>query len=451
MLWILPFFYFLFLLFLTIKGIDKDKTDSSYFFDSYKTNWFFSLISIIATETSVATVLIFPALGYEKNFSIIFLCLGYILGRIIVSIFYLKKYHKISELSLYEHISQEKSKKYLSFTYLLAKYISGSVRFFMAGYGMYQLTGISITFWLFVIALFVAIYSATGGLKSVILTDQFQGWIILTSGLVLFSFLDSNNTHSFSITNEINQNLNLKDSLILFFGSFLLTISTHGADQDLLQRIFSVYKYQKAKLSLILSGFLSSFVILLFFSIGFLLKLNQNVNPKSPLLDFIVNLPENQNSFTLLKSLFIVLMLATSMSTLDSSIHSTGAIWKSILFEKFKIKNYYFSLFSLLLMLLFSMIILQFEKSKDFFSLAFGFMNYINGSLFCFITIYIIHQKKLNTNLILTILIINTLIVLICESFKLFWALTTIISFLSSLILGLVMMSNPNNKKYNYF
>lgn len=446
MIWLLPSIYLIFLFVLTIKGIDKQKTDSSYFFDSYKTHWIYSLISLFATEVSVATILIFPSLGYEKNLNIIFLCLGYILGRFIVAKFYLKKYHKISKLSLYEHISEENSKHYLSFIYLFAKYISGSVRFYLAAYGMYQLTNIPIVIWLFIIAFVVAFYSASGGLKSVILTDQFQGWIVFLSGFILLTFLILKGTPQFSIQNDIVQNLKAKDSFALFFGSLLLTISTHGADQDLLQRIFSVGEYQKAKLALILSGFISSFVILIFFFIGFLLKSNMDLNPKSPLLDFIMNLSDNQSSLVLLKSLFIVLMMATSMSTLDSSIHSTGAIWKSILIKKIKIKNYHYSLLSLLLMLLFSMIFIRLEKIKDFFSLAFGFMNFINGSLFSFITIYVLYQKKLTKYLIVVISITNIVIVSFCEAMNLFWPITTIISFLSSLIIGLLMISKLDNK-----
>ncbi|MFN3603747.1 MAG: sodium:solute symporter family transporter [Leptonema sp. (in: bacteria)] len=448
MFWVLPILYFLFLLFLTIKGITKEKTDSAYFFDSHKTNWFYSLISLIATETSVATILIFPSLGFQKNFNIFFLCLGYIVGRFIVAFYYLKHYHKLSSLSLYEHISEENSHNYLSFAYLVAKYISGSIRFFLAAFGMYQLTEVSIIFWLILIALFVALYSGTGGLKSVILTDQLQGWIVFLSAVFFILYLNENYSFSLSLEKDLSQNIEIKNSLILFFGSLLITISTHGGDQDLLQRIFSIQNYKKARLSLFLSGFVASIIILLFFYIGYTLFFIEKLNPKSPLLDFINRLPETNLYSDFTKSLFFVVLLAASMSTLDSSIHSTGAIWKAILRKKISIKNYYYSLFSLVLMLFFAFLFIEMEKYKDFFSLAFGFMNFINGALFSFITLYVIFKKKLQKNLVIIILFWNILAVVICESLNLFWASTTIISFFSSLMLGLLIYLKKSFNKF---
>ncbi len=179
-------FYLLILLYFTYKGFDKEKSDESYFFSSYKTNYFSSFISIFATETSVATLLIFPTTGYSKNFNIIFLCLGYIIGRIVVALYFLKHYHKISSLSLYEFITKKNSKFYLSFAYLIAKYISGSVRFYLAGFGLHHITNISMEFWLTIIILIVGIYSLTGGLKSVILTDQIQGLLIVIAGIFFY-------------------------------------------------------------------------------------------------------------------------------------------------------------------------------------------------------------------------------------------------------------------------
>lgn len=449
MFWILPFIYFIFLLYLTLKGINKDKSDVYYFFDSYNTPWIYSLISIIATETSFATVVIFPAIGYQKNFNIIFLCLGYIVGRFIVAIYYLKHYHKLEGISLYEHISEKDSKKVLSIIYLIAKYISGSVRFFLAGYGMYQLTGISTIFWLIVIALFVGIYSGTGGLKSVILTDQFQGYIIFISGIAFVLFIEQNyfdKVYKLNLYKDFNQILDIKQNIILFLGSFLLTISTHGADQDLLQRIFSVREYKKAKISLILSGFLASIVILLFSYLGYQLTIFEDLNKKSPLLDFINFHLNNSSISEILKSLFAVLILSTSMSTLDSAIHSTGVIWKSITENITKFKNYYYSLFSLFIMIIFSFLFIWIEPYKDFFSLAFGSMNYINGALFAFITLYIFYKSKLKKNIIILIFFWNIFIVGVCEYLKLFWATSTIISFLSSLFIG-ISLKILNRKK----
>lgn len=425
--------YLIFILYLSIKGYDNLKSDSSYFFSSYKTKTHQSFLSIFATETSVATILIFPAVGYSKNFNIIFLCFGYIIGRIVVALLYLKYYHKISTLSLYEFITHKESKKFLSFAYLLAKYISGSVRFYLAGYGLYQLTGLSIEFWLVFILFVIGIYSLTGGLKSVILTDVVQGIIILLSSILIFYFLSSENQDLFVSIKQVQ--FDLKTSIFLFLGSILLTISSHGGDQDILQRVFSISDLKEAQKSLIISGFLASFVIMIFVLIGYLLT-NQQLDKNSPLLDFINKLDSSFSSL-IIKNIFIVVLNAAAMSTLDSSIHSTGAIWKSILkdFNK-NYANYIYSLISLIIMFLLSFLFIYSKTNKDFLSFGLGSMNYINGTLFASITMFVIYKNKLNRNTVLIILITNIITTLICEYYSLYFALTTIISFSITFLLG---------------
>jgi Na+/proline symporter len=425
--------YLIFILYLSIKEYDNLKSDSSYFFSSYKTKTHQSFLSIFVTETSVATILIFPAVGYSKNFNIIFLCFGYIIGRIVVALLYLKYYHKISTLSLYEFITHKESKKFLSFAYLLAKYISGSVRFYLAGYGLYQLTGLSIEFWLVFILFVIGIYSLTGGLKSVILTDVVQGIIILLSSILIFYFLSSENQDLFVSIKQVQ--FDLKTSIFLFLGSILLTISSHGGDQDILQRVFSIADLKEAQKSLIISGFLASFVIMIFVLIGYLLT-NQQLDKNSPLLDFINKLDSSFSSL-IIKNIFIVVLNAAAMSTLDSSIHSTGAIWKSILkdFNK-NYANYIYSLISLIIMFLLSFLFIYSKTNKDFLSFALGSMNYINGTLFASITMFVIYKNKLNRNTVLIILITNIITTLICEYYSLYFALTTIISFSITFLLG---------------
>lgn len=446
-MYVLLLIYFIFIFYLTIRGYDREKSDASYFFSSYKTTTTQSYISIFATETSVATILIFPAVGFEKNFNIIFLCIGYIIGRIIIAFFYIKHYHKISTLSLYEYISTKDSKKYLSFAYLLAKYISGSVRFYLAGYGLSQLTGISIELWLTGILILIAVYSLTGGLNSVILTDQIQGLLILVSGFFFVLYLGNHNS---LLLKNLNTNISfdIYKSLYLLLGGILLTISSHGGDQDILQRIFSVEKLKDAQKSLVISGFLASIVILLFVLVGYFLLKHPNLNPKSPLLDYIYKL---DNSFIslIIKNIFIVVVVAAAMSTLDSSIHSTGAIWKSIFLDLNKnFINYFYSLISLILMYLFSICFVFIETQKDFLSFALGFMNYVNGTLFASITLFVLYRKKLNTPVIFVTLLSNITITIICEYFSLYFALTTIISFFIAFLCGWFIMQYYE-KNYN--
>ncbi len=143
--------------------------------------------------------------------------------------------------------------------------------------------------------------------------------------------------------------------------------------------------------------------------------------------------------YSIYKGLFLVLIVAAAMSTMDSSIHSTGAIWKSILNEShIKLPNYVYSMISLIIMYILSNIFIFIETKKDFLSFALGSMNYINGTLFSTVLLFILFKKKLNFKIILLILFANIIITTVCEYFELYFALTTIISFLIAFFLGFV-------------
>ena len=50
--------------------------------------WYTSMLSIVATETSVLTFISVPGISYRGDWTFIQLALGYILGRVLVSFFY---------------------------------------------------------------------------------------------------------------------------------------------------------------------------------------------------------------------------------------------------------------------------------------------------------------------------------------------------------------------------
>jgi len=202
-----------------------------------------------------------------------------------------------------------------------------------------------------------------------------------------------------------------------------------------LQRVFSISNLKEARKSLIISGFLASFVILIFVMVGYLL-INHPLNASSPLLDFINQLDHSIHSL-IIKNIFLVILVAAAMSTLDSSIHSTGAIWKSIFVDFNKnFSNYIYSLVSLIIMFFLSIFFIFLESQKDFLSFALGSMNYVNGTLFSVVTLFVLYRKKLNSITILLILFSNIFITALCEFYSLYFALTTVISFVGSFFVG---------------
>src|SRR5512142_2753292 len=70
----------------------KDAKD--YFLGSHAMPWWAVMASIVATETSALTFLSIPGDAYRSGYLFLQLVLGYVIGRILVSILLLPSYFK---------------------------------------------------------------------------------------------------------------------------------------------------------------------------------------------------------------------------------------------------------------------------------------------------------------------------------------------------------------------
>src|SRR5207302_3237278 len=64
-----------------------------------------------------------------------------------------------------------------------------------------------------------------------------------------------------------------------FIGSTLLTMATHGTDQDMVQRMLTAANYRKSQLSLVLSGIMDLPIAMAFLTVGILLSVYYSVFP----------------------------------------------------------------------------------------------------------------------------------------------------------------------------
>ena len=68
-----------------------------------------------------------------------------------------------------------------------------------------------------------------------------------------------------------------------FIGSTLLTMATHGTDQDMVQRMLTAPNYRKSQLSLVLSGIMDLPIAMAFLTVGILLSVYYSVVPGTTL------------------------------------------------------------------------------------------------------------------------------------------------------------------------
>ena len=87
-----------------------NKTVEDFFLADRSLPWPVAMLSIVATETSVLTFISVPGLAYQGNWNFLQLAFGYILGRILVSIFLLPQYFRKPITSIYEVLGDKYGK-----------------------------------------------------------------------------------------------------------------------------------------------------------------------------------------------------------------------------------------------------------------------------------------------------------------------------------------------------
>ncbi len=138
---------FMFIALIFIYGTRSGKGISSmnHYFGGDKTlPWWAVSLSIVATETSVLTFLSIPALSYGGNFFFLQLCIGYILGRILVVKFILPLYIDGQYISPYQAVGKFSGRgmqRLISGTFLITRLLADGVRLFAVAIPLSMISG----------------------------------------------------------------------------------------------------------------------------------------------------------------------------------------------------------------------------------------------------------------------------------------------------------------------
>ena len=317
-----------------------NKTSEDYFLAGRDLPWWAAMLSIVATETSVLTFISIPGLAYRDSWFFLQLALGYILGRILVSIFLLPAYFKGGITSIYEVLGERFGKniqKTASAVFLLTRILADGIRFLATAVIVQVVTGWSLPVAVIVIGTVTVVYTLMGGIRTVVWVDSFQFVLYLGGGLVAVFYILAHSEASFStMMGQLNDagkldvvrwGWNLFSNPWLFFsavfGGMLLSFASHGADYMMVQRVLSVRNLAGARKAMIGSGifvFVQFAIFLLAGSLIYVYLGGVELEKDREFSTFIVNeLPIG------LKGLLLAGVLSAAMSTLSSSINSLAS------------------------------------------------------------------------------------------------------------------------------
>lgn len=332
--------------------------------------WWAILGSIVATETSTATVLSLPGQSYGATGArFLQIAIGLIAGRIIVVFVLLPLFFDGKLFSAYEVLERRFGvvAKFLASTlFLVTRNLGDGLRLFLAAMVIEKLVGWSFVSSALTIGTVTILYTYFGGMRSVVWNDCIQlciylfgavatVWIIArlipggwpefwqfakdTGKLDIFQFAPPDSLApdiSAQANSTESNNISFLQWLVRepysfwagLFGGALLTLGTHGTDQMMVQRYLSARSQRQAGWAIFLSGIVVFLQFALFLFIGVQLACFYSTQPlliekaDEVYAHFIINsFPYN----TGLVGIMLAAILAAAMSTLSSSLNASAS------------------------------------------------------------------------------------------------------------------------------
>ena len=311
-----------------------------YFLGNRELPWVAVMLSVVATETSTLTFLSVPGVSYLGTMGFLQLTIGYLAGRVVVSVFLLPAYYRGELSTAYELLEGrfgQGARRFASAVFMVTRLLADSVRLFATAIPLALVTGWDYPVSIAVIGVMTVVYTYFGGIKAVIWVDAVQMGLYLLGAVVaivalqvlvpggwggiLSSAAAVGKLRVFDLSFDVSVTYTLWAGVL---GGGFLTMASHGTDQLIVQRLLTCRDLASSRRALVGSGVAVMFQFALFLLVGLGLWAYYGGRDFSRgdeiFATFVVNvLPSG------ITGLLIAGVFAAAMSSLSSSINSLAS------------------------------------------------------------------------------------------------------------------------------
>ena len=458
--WLVIFVYLAGIILLGVWFGKDQRNTRDYFLGSKNIPWWGIGLSIVAAETSALTIIGVPAMAYGDNMAFLQMIIGYVIARIILAVVMVPHYFKgeiYSPYQLLENSFGVPARRTASVFFLLMETLAAGVRVYVACIPVQLMLGSGV---LPSIVLFVALsllYTYIGGVKAVIWTDAVQFGLFLAGGLFTLYYIPTLIDGGFSAvmseaatagkTHWLNTTFSLSTPVNIWMGVIggtVLVMSSHGAEQLIVQRVLACKNIQDGRRALMLSAVLIFPLFLIFLMVGVMLWVYYQH------FKFAIPLPEAQpgikaNDFIypifmvsavphVLKGFLIVAILSAAMSSVSSALTalasvSTMDIMKNLLrsdrgdefFLRFSKRSTVFWAVALIIVAFLA------RKNTSVLNAAFALRGLTSGALLGSLILTLLWRKERSAPVVIGMMAALIVMILVFTQTKVYWPWYTLI------------------------
>jgi solute:Na+ symporter, SSS family len=343
----------------------KDQRNTrDYFLGSRNIPWWGIGVSIVAAETSALTIIGVPAIAYGGNIMFIQMIVGYVIARIILAVVMVPHYLSGEIYSPYQLLETHLGRpvrRLAAALFLFLETMAAGVRVFVACIPIRLMLGEQVCslgghvdpiFGAIVIFVGLSLlYTYIGGVKAVIWTDAVQFGLFLAGGLFALFYIPTLMDGGWSEAMRLAGNAGKLEWLNTAFtfsapfniwmgviGGTVMVLSTHGAEQLIVQRVLACGTVAEGRKALALSAVLIFPLFLIFLLVGVMLWVYfqgtghpfqiplPEGRPGIKSVDFIFPIFMMTEVPHILKGFLIVAILSAAMSSISSAITALASV-----------------------------------------------------------------------------------------------------------------------------
>ncbi len=327
------------------------KTDSNaaFFKAESKSPWYVVAFGMIGASLSGVTFISVPGWVKDSQFSYMQVVLGYLFGYLVIVYVLLPIYYRLNVTSIYQYLQQRFGKvsyKTGAFFFFVSRVLGASFRLFLVAsvlqYFVFEDWGVPFFITVILSILLIWIYTARGGIKTIVWTDTLQTLFMLGSVAVAIYFILTELDWSISQAIQANEIKAYTKTFFLddflaknyfwksFLGGMFITICMTGLDQDMMQKNLTCRNLKEAQKNVLSYSLVFIPVNLVFLFLGALLFVyanqqgiqipSMNGEVKTDLL--FPEIALNGNLGFGLGIMFILGLIAAAYSSADSALTS---------------------------------------------------------------------------------------------------------------------------------
>ncbi len=317
----------------------RGASNATFFNANKNANWLLVSFGMIGASLSGVTFISVPGWTAASGMTYMLMVVGYFLGYLFIAGVLLPVYYRNNVISIYEFLGIRlglESYRTGSLFFLLSRIVGAAARLYIVSMVVQVLIcdalGIPFVVTAVSILLLIAIYSASGGIATIVFTDTLQTALMLLAAVMAFyfvgkavvpadsSYLEFLSGHPDWRFVELTGSKSWWRQLL---GGASIAIAMTGLDQDMMQKNLTVKRLKDAQKNMVLLGGTLLVVNLLFLSLGiFLTEFAANTGITATGDKLFSAIAMHPSLPTVLPIVFFLGLLAAAFSSADSALTS---------------------------------------------------------------------------------------------------------------------------------